>query len=246
MIGQSNLYKRMRIYPLNRVISYGLVEIKLTFYNQLILHSFSQNKEDLQIEKLLGKKRGGFYVDVGANNPHRFSNTKRFYLKNWKGINIEANPIKLNEFRAERKRDINLNIGIANKKGRLNFYRFTPDTVSTFSKIESEKSQKRGYILEQVTKIEVNTLENILDKYIDVKYIDFLSIDTEGYDTEVLLSNNWQKYRPKLICIESLARFKDGKDLIKQQDEILQSNGYSKVADNGSNSFYIDKKIRSI
>ncbi len=81
-----------------------------TYIISIFTNSFAQFGDDIIIEKLLGKRKG-FYIDIGANHPDRFSNTKRFYVNGWRGINIEPNPISYNKF-LKRKKDVNLNIGI--------------------------------------------------------------------------------------------------------------------------------------
>ena len=96
--------------------------------------SFSQYNEDLLVDVLLNCKKNGFYVDVGANNPSILSNTKRFYDRGWKGINIEPNPELYKEFVLERKRDVNLNIGVGNSSDKLPFYVMSANTLSSFDK----------------------------------------------------------------------------------------------------------------
>ncbi len=108
-----------------------------------IFGSYSQHREDMLIDSLLKNKKNGFYVDVGANNPIGFNNTKRFYDKGWSGINIEPNIRGYKLFLEQRKRDINLNIGISKKEGNLTFYEMEPDMLSTFSKKRNEILHKR-------------------------------------------------------------------------------------------------------
>ena len=98
-----------------------------------------------------------------------------------------------------------------------------------------------GYILESQKQIDVKPLSKILGKYLKGKRIDLMSIDTEGYDEKVLLSNNWNKYRPKIICVESVEHsFKSfGKDTGLKR--IFVEHGYEKYLDNGVNCIYINK-----
>ncbi len=197
-----------------------------------LLKSYSQCGEDILIDKLLRNKRKGFYVDIGAYDPTRFSNTKRFYLRGWKGINIEPDPTRAVNFNVSRPKDINLNLGIANKKGELKFYIFNPSTLSTFSRHKAEDYQKQGFELKKTSKIKVDRLSNILKKYCK-KSIDFFSIDTEGFDVEVLKSYDWDKFKPKVICIESSN---------KEIDRILSTFGYKKIYQTDVNSiFYYGK-----
>ena len=166
---------------------------------------FSQNGEDLVIKRFLDNKNEGFFVDVGAHHPIRFSNTFLFYKKGWSGINIDAMPGSMAQFNKIRPNDINIEKGIGLKKDKLTFYQFNESALNTFSKKEAFSKNKDGYKIIKSNLVEVDTLENILDKYMPLKTeIDFLNIDAEGKDEEVLISNNWEKYKPNYIIIEIL------------------------------------------
>ncbi len=191
----------LRNYGLRTSAWYTLQEIKLLF-RMAFLGSYTPYGEDILIDKLLGTRKRGFYVDIGAYGPSRFSNTKRFYLKGWRGINIEPNPRQIEIFNKSRPRDINLNIGISNKKSLLNFFRFELETLSTFSVPTARRYQKQGYKLIETIKVGVFRLGDVLEKYCKDKPVDFFSIDTEGFDFQVLEGNNWNKFRPKIICVE--------------------------------------------
>lgn len=196
----------------------------------ILLKSFSQGDEDIIIDNLLGRNKRGFYVDVGAYDPMRFNNTQRFYIRGWKGINIEPDPIKIAKFNKLRPRDINLNIGIANKNRTLNFFKFEPETLSTFSKKSAKSYQKQGYNLTERIKIKVYKLGKILEENYQGKQIDFFSIDTEGYDYETLKSNDWKKFKPKVICIEGQSY---------KIEKFLSKLGYKKVSHTEVNSIFL-------
>jgi len=203
-----------------------------------ILHffgSYSQHREDIKVDNFLRNKNTGFYVDIGANNPIGFNNTKRFYDKGWSGINIEPNTRGYKLFLEKRKRDMNLNIGVSKKKGSLIFYQMEPDLLSTFSKEDAMHNQKNGYKLIKKRKVSTLPLKKILDKYAKNKKIDFFSIDTEGYDLEVLKSNNWKKYKPKIIIVENVEHAGKEKPEIEQY---LEELNYKKVHKNNTNSIY--------
>ena len=225
------LFQYLKIYSPITLLFYLYLEVK-SLLNRSLGISYSQWGEDIIIDDLLGKKKEGFYVDIGAYDPTRFSNTKRFYLRGWRGINVEPDPIRIEKFYKERSCDINLNIGIANTNNLLNFYKFSPQTLSTFSKKSLDDYQKQGYKLNEIIKVRVLKLSKVLEKnYKGSKRIDFLSIDTEGLDLEVLKGNNWKKFRPKVICIEGQ---------INNPKKFLIKLGYKKVYTNQTNSIFID------
>lgn len=231
------LWKKLRLYGPGKFLRFLCLELWQRLYLRPIRGSFSQKGEDLEIDRLLNHQKTGFYVDVGAGDPDRFNNTKRFYLRGWHGINIEPNSRLYQKLVAARPRDINLNLGVAKEKGELTFYEIFPDTLSTFSKEEAAKRQAEGHQIVCETKVPVETLAGILTEYLENNTIDFLSVDTEGFDLIALQSNDWQKYRPKVICLESAV----GKaaNINRQPGQYLESLGYQKAYDNGLNCLYL-------
>jgi len=171
--------------------------------------SFSQEGEDLIIKRIFEGQKTGFYVDVGAHHPKRFSNTYLFYKMGWQGINIDAMPESMNIFKIKRPRDINLEIGVSNEQQELVYYMFNEPALNTFSEDEAKnKDGLRNYKIIDKIKIKTSPLKSILDEYLpkDCK-IDFMSIDVEGFDLQVIESNDWEKYRPTIILIEDLKKY---------------------------------------
>jgi len=170
--------------------------------------SYSQEGEDVIVNVLfqeLGIKKG-FYVDVGAHHPIRFSNTHVLYKKGWKGLNFEPNVSSGQAFRLFRRRDKTVHIGIGNEETLLDFYVFDEPAINSFDKSLSESRDKdTPYKLLKTVKIPIMKLETALDKYLPKNQkIDLMSIDVEGLDMEVLKSNNWDKYKPSVLLVEDL------------------------------------------
>lgn len=218
-----------RAYGLRAFLRKAMNAIWVRPIKRLFLKSYSENYEDIIIDDLLGNKRNGFYVDIGANDPLRGNNTMRFYKRGWSGINIEPNKAHCRKFVAKRPRDITLNIGISQKAGKGIFFSFFPDTRSTFSETCAKRLVNRGFKLVSSSEIELRPLADILEEYGNNRTIDFMSVDTEGYDKQVLLRNNWDKFRPLIICVES------GDESIGQ---LLSELGYFKVASTRDNLIY--------
>lgn len=226
-----DIIKKIKLYGLKKSVKYIGEELFHIFWLQTFKKSFSQKGEDLIIDQLLGYKKKGFYVDIGAYDPTRFSNTKRFYMRGWRGMNIDPNLMLIKKFERERIGDINLNIGISKKNDRVTFYEFFPSTLSTFSDKEAKKYISEGFKLTSKKKILVRALASILDKYCKSKNVDFLSVDTEGMDLEVLESNDWMRYRPHVICVEN-----HGNE--KRILNFLKKHGYELIYNNGLNSIF--------
>lgn len=166
--------------------------------------SYSQQGEDMVIDCLLRGKRDGFYVDVGAHHPWRLSNTFFFYSRGWRGINIEASPDAVALFQAHRPRDVNLNLAIAAGHRTLTYHRFDEPAVNTFSPelVEAYRVTAR-YKLLATHGVRAAPLRDVLAEHLPAgQPIDFLSVDVEGLDAEVIGSNDWDRYRPTLVLVE--------------------------------------------
>jgi len=182
-----------------------LIEFKNNYFDGYALKSYSQEGEDMILRRLLENQQTGFYVDVGAHHPKRFSNTYIFYKKGWRGINIDAMPGSIKLFNKIRPRDINIEVAISDRKQTLTYYAFNEPALNGFSKELSDKraNQNNNYHIIFQKDIETSTLTEIIDNNLPQNQeIDFLSIDVEGLDFMVLKSNDFEKYKPKVILIE--------------------------------------------
>jgi|TARA_B110000438_G_scaffold61952_1_gene62296 FkbM family methyltransferase len=166
---------------------------------------YSQEGEDILLRRIFGDQTTGFYVDVGAHHPKRFSNTCYFYDQGWQGINIDALPGSMEVFQKVRPRDTNLEIAISEKEQNLTYYMFNEPALNGFSKSISEGRQNEQYHIEKTITIPTFPLSKILDTHLPSRQkINFLSVDVEGLDLTVLASNDWTKYRPKVVLAEVL------------------------------------------
>jgi len=167
--------------------------------------SYSQDGEDMLLKAFYEEKKDykGFYVDIGAHHPYRFSNTAYFYERGWRGINIEPTPSLIKAFHRTRKRDINLNVGISNSNEKMTFYEFNEPALNSFDKALSRSRENDQYKIITQTEVQVTTLKQALSEHLPLnQHIDFMNIDVEGLDMHVLKSNDWSKYTPDYILIE--------------------------------------------
>ena len=208
--------------------------------------SYSQEGEDLILERLFESQDSGFYVDVGAHHPRRFSNTYLFYKRGWHGINIEPNPDALKLFYRHRKRDINLGFGVADTEGELSYFMFNEPALNSFDRALSEQRQDHRYRIVDTRSISVKRLSRILEESMPGgTSIDFMSIDVEGYDLQVLKSNDWTRFRPACLLVES-----SGFDLDKPGAEpihsFLDQQHYGLFAKTFNTLLYLDQAKSSI
>ena len=199
---------------------------------------FSQNGEDVVLSKIFDQelfgdeKYQGFYVDVGAYHPFRYSNTFYFYRKGWSGINIDADDRFFKLFSFFRKKDKNLNLAIGLNKEKRFFYIFEDAAFNTFDeRLAKNLIKSGGSKLLDKRKLETLSLEEVLDKNLNYQQkIDFMNIDVEGLDLEVLKSNNWDKYAPRVILVENLQdqkRIKDIENFLKKKGYFLSSQVFN-------------------
>lgn len=219
-----------------------LLKIKHAFPIAHPVQSYSQRGEDILLDYFIQYKKDGFYVDVGAYDPVSISNTYKFYKRGWDGIQIEPNPVRSKLFRRYRPRTTTLMIGIGPEETIGTFYHFQEESLCTFSKESAEHSQSLGNTLLDTQQIPMLPLRTVFEKHLGNNAIDILSVDTEGFDMEVLQTNDWQKFRPRLIVVETAEYDKGilGKKLNEHYDPYMHSIGYQKVADTYLNTIYLD------
>lgn len=170
------------------------------------LNSFSQDGEDLILRQLFSEKKRGFYIDIGAHHPYRFSNTAYFSISGWKGINIDPMPGTHLLFKKERPNDITCEIAIGNEEGEIELHCFNESALNTTSSSRLEYIQKNtSYQKTGTFKVPIKRLDAVLlDVLSENQAIDFLSNDVEGVEESVIKSNNWKRFRPKIILLEIL------------------------------------------
>jgi len=181
--------------------------IRKAFFSKYRYKHYSQFGEDISIKMHCPDIKNGFFVDVGCYHPKKFNNTYALYEKGWSGINIDVDEIKIDTFNLARKRDINILCAVSDKPGVFKWfsnglYSLTATLDETFAKSIGGYTEKE---------VKVDTLTSIIDKtrYVG-REIDFLSIDAEGHDFNVLKSLDFEQYKPKLIAVEShLSNFRE-------------------------------------
>ena len=204
------------------------------FFNQ---ESYSAFGEDVAIKKYFKNKINGFYVDVGCYHPIKANNTLLLYQKGWTGINIDINKLSIDLFKFCRPKDLNLNLAISRKKATM-YYQKELSLLNSIKKKQA-KSAFQGKILTK--KIKSKSLNTVLNNSIfKNRRIDFLDIDVEGTDFEVLTSLNFKRYNPQIISVEIMPPNLDlskidiegsniYKFLIKKKYQLIWSNKFSVI-----------------
>ncbi len=169
----------------------------------MTIRSYAQNHEDVLLSRAFPRGLTGFYIDVGANDPVQHSVTKHFYDEGWFGINIEPAKGPFDRLVAARPRDVCLNIGLSDQPGELSFHELPPESVggSTFSAEQAEWHRVNG-LPADTRMVEVSTLAKVCEDYVTTT-IDFLSVDVEGHEAQVLAGGDWERWRPRIVLVES-------------------------------------------
>ena len=232
-------YKGHTIYLSRPVVirktSERLIDEKM---QRKFFESFSQYHEDALLWNAFFKKKNGFYVDIGANDPSFLSNTKKYYDCGWSGINVEPNITLYQKLLHERPRDINVNSGISNVKGEMIFYQMDPDSLSSFNEAVAKKSMKiykNAHITKQIP-VQVTTLLELFNMHVGNKKIDFLSIDAEGLEMSIIDSNDWTKYRPSVVIVEL------NQDINDNVYKFLTEKEYAMVYFNNTNGIFVNRQ----
>ena len=165
--------------------------------------SYAQDYEDLILYSIFENTPGGFYIDVGANHPIRYSVTKVFYELGWSGINIEPLPYHFDSLQRDQPRDVNLCLCAGSQAGETGLYEHDLMSSTIENTTQFWKDTENYQFTERT--VQVATLESICDQYCPNKQIHFLKIDVEESEEAVIRGANFHKHTPIVVVIESLS-----------------------------------------
>jgi FkbM family methyltransferase len=208
--------------------------------------SYSQCGEDLIVDfvfNALGISKPS-YLDIGAHHPTHLNNTYLFYQKGCKGVCIEPNPALFAKIQRIRKRDICLNVGVGISLEReADFFVMSSDTLSTFSRETAERYQSYGnQSIVKVIRIPLVPINDIIKEHFK-DCPDFVSLDVESMELEVLKTFDFTSFRPAVFCIETLTYTEDKSERkIDEISALMHSKGYLTYADTYMNTIFVAKQ----
>jgi FkbM family methyltransferase len=208
--------------------------------------SYAQNFEDVMLWRALRHIENGFYVDVGANDPVIDSVTNLFYVNGWHGINVEPLRKHFKSLVESRPKDINLNVALSDSEGELEIWESEVRGWATLDKEVAEQHELNGFNGDW-TKTSVRTLKNILDENLSEQQTDihFLKIDVEGVEESVVRGNDWLKFRPWIVIIES-TKPNSQQESYESWEQIILDRNYEFVYFDGLNRFYVSQEHSSL
>ena len=225
---------------------------KIYLYYNIYIRNFkfffraSQFGEDKKIIKLFDKNKKGTYVDVGCFHPTRQNNTYLMYKLGWGGVNIDLNPLTIELFKVARPNDINICAAVSNSNGVKNlFFDHDLSSLNTISKNHTLYIEKAFATKDlKKKKIKTTTLDNLLKKE-KISKIDFMNIDIEGHELEVLKTFNFKHFDIRVICIEIVNYDYYSKSIKINKNEIfklLKKNNYTLKFNTVVNYIFIKNK----
>jgi FkbM family methyltransferase len=199
--------------------------------------SYAQNFEDVILNRAFKGRDEGLYIDAGASHPIGHSVTKNFYDRGWRGINIEPGTKMFALIEVERGRDINLNVGLARTSGIARFYE-SPDSLgnSTFNDELRDRYLSRGERTFEEKTVRTMTLVEVCERYVD-RPIDFLKVDVEGLEAEVLAGGDFARWRPRVVLVEGDRRV---------YQEVLLASKYLHAAFDGVNHYFVPEEEEAL
>lgn len=209
--------------------------------------SYAQEGEDLLLRRFLNVRGPGFYVDIGAHHPMKFSNTYFYYRLGWSGINVDALPGSMSLFRKLRPRDVNIEAAISSTASTLTYTMFIEPALNTFDEPLARQRAAEGNAVVQTVPMHTRRLEDLLGEHVrDNQPIDFMSVDVEGLDLDVLKSNDWSRFRPTVVLAEASGVAAPSVREVESSEihEFMSRQDYELVAKAYLTAFYRDRQSR--
>jgi FkbM family methyltransferase len=212
--------------------------------------SYAQNHEDVLLERCFRGQAEGFFIDVGAWDPFDQSVTQHFSARGWRGINVEPVPEYFERLRAARPHDVNLQCVLTEEVGTRSLTVIDDSGLSTICDLNDAFVRDLGRAGLHSRLIEANssTLAIVCSEYVpDGVDIDFLKVDVEGAEAQVLRGADWQAHRPRVLVIEAMSPVgfdvETGWPMVEDTSEDwepqLLASGYLFAACDGLNRFYV-------
>ena len=204
--------------------------------------SYSQCGEDLIVDfirKNILNLEDFTYLDIGANDPFYINNTALFYKLGYKGVLIEPDIKMFRKLKRKRPKDKSLKLGVSEYDGYAVIHIMEPSTLNTCSVEEAKSYERLGHKIIKKRKIQTKNINSIIKENFNT-YPNFLSINVEGLDYEVITSLDLENYKIDIICIETLTYTENNKaEKNRKIIEYMESKKYKVYADTYINTIFI-------
>ena len=210
---------------------YWLYKIQKIYKNKKPNSHYAEFAEDVMVNRILKKIKKGFYVDIGAYHPYKGSLTYNLYSRKWNGMNLDISKSSIDLFNIARPSDININCAVSEFNGETFYYENSPINQQN-SLIPQDENQKK-------IKIQSYKLSEIL-KMQNINSVDYINIDTEGNELEVLMGIDFSKINPTLFTIEDNS-FDLNNEIKKKKIIFLKEKNYELINIIGVTMFFVKK-----
>ena len=215
---------------------YWLYKIQKIYKNKKPNSHYAEFAEDVMVNRILKKIKKGFYVDIGAYHPYKGSLTYNLYNRKWNGMNLDISKSSIDLFNIARPSDININCAVSEFNGETYYYENSPINQQN-SLIPQDDNQKK-------IKIQSYKLSEIL-KMQNINSVDYINIDTEGNELEVLMGIDFSKINPTLFTIEDNS-FDLNNEIKKKKIIFLKEKNYELINIIGVTMFFVKKDSVSL
>ncbi|HEY6256013.1 MAG TPA: FkbM family methyltransferase [Xanthobacteraceae bacterium] len=207
--------------------------------------SYAQRFEDLYLMRCFGDRTDGFYIDIGSGHPVYDNVSFAFYLKGWDGITVEPNPWLSRLSRAVRPRDHHVEALVGSRSGEATFYQVREfHGLSTMIETHAQAALAQFGKGSDAIAVPLVTLAELCAGQAPAVF-DFLKVDVEGAEADVLEGGDWRRYRPKLVVIEALAPYTLA-PAFAQWEPLLARHGYSYVWFDSLNRYYVAREAAEL
>ena len=210
---------------------YWLYKIQKIYKNKKPNSHYAEFAEDVMVNRILKKIKKGFYVDIGAYHPYKGSLTYNLYNRNWNGMNLDISKSSIDLFNIARPTDLNINCAVSELNGETYYYENSPinQQNSLIPKYDNQKKIKiQSYKLSEILKIQ------------NINSVDYINIDTEGNELQVLMGIDFSKINPTLFTIEDNS-FDLNNEIKKKKIIFLKEKNYELINIIGVTMFFVKK-----
>jgi FkbM family methyltransferase len=202
--------------------------------------SYAQNMEDVVLAKVFEGQKSGFYIDIGGGHAIADNVSYYFYEKGWNGIVVEPQAHLGALYRQVRPRDIFAAVLAGRQEGVLELFEADKfHGLSTASASHAAAAEKAGFAGKFIKK-PVTTLAKLASEHAP-KTIDFLKIDVEGHEAEVLAGNDWQRFRPRVILVEAIEPITN-EDASHRFEPLIMAENYALAFNDNLNRWYVSNE----
>lgn len=209
------------------------------------LKYYSQFAEDKLLDRIFKGKKNGFCVEVGANDGLNDSTTIYFEKKGWDCVLIEPNPELCSLIRATRNA-ILFECAASDKEGNVTLYvaegADRSHGVSTIegSKKSLDKIKFYGFTYKEVSVV-TQELDQILGSLNFGRKIDFISIDVEGHELDVLKGFSLINWQPTIVLVEDNSNYEE-----RNVRDYMYKHDYICFKRTGVNDWYAHKSNKDL